>query len=465
MRDENQHGDITRRIHLPDDNDNADNSNIHRNINSIGIASQQYDDGRTYSYSVRFQQLINNTKDLHPIFNETHNNATQSTSPTMDYNPNDISSNKEHNDDTIFDDLTRGFTFAALFCLSLYCLHKCCCYTCIKCGCCPDERIVQARMRKLRLMKKRSYHPNATINGDDGRPPLDTRKWAAWMMAHRGNVDTAEDGGYYYSAVVPGGGSNDDDDGIWDANTDDGSTAWDDETGFIDFGDTATSPTDTGGLELACRSSSNSSKSRSAIPELEYGEGEELEDESHDSRLFDVDDGGKGVNREADKFFTGGGRRRGQENGGNNGIGQAGRIKDRAVVVADRNNMTVGESNEHCMTEQSFFEAMQQPLSGRNDAGSILVNGSEGGDAINVSVTMPHDTTPMVDAGNWERENDEDIELMEMDSDNIDADDRGYDEETDLLGLRSDSPPPLDLEEMSRIEKKLIEDMENAKPF
>jgi hypothetical protein len=465
VKDENQHGDITRRIHLPDDNDNADNSNIHRNINSIGIASQQYDDGRTYSYSVRFQELINNTNNLHPIFNETHNNATQSTSTTMDYNPNNISSNKENNDDTIFDDLTRGFTFAALFCLSLYCLHKCCCYTCIKCGCCPDERVLQARMRKLRLMKKRSYHPSATVNGGDGSPPLDTRKWAAWIMAHGGNVDTAEDSGYYYSAVVPGG-SNDDDGGIWDANTDDGSTAWDDETGFVDFDETATTTTDTGGLELAVRSSNNS-KSKNAIPELEYGEGDELEDESHDSRLFDADDGGKGVNREADKFFTGGGRRGGRENGGNHGIGQAGRIKHKAVVAAHRNEKSFGDidQNQHSISEQSFFEAMQQPpLSGRNDAG-FIVHGSDGSCAIRVSATMPQDTAPTVDAGNWERENDEDIEVMEMDSDNVDADDRGYDEETDLLGLRSDSPPPLDLEEMSRIEKKLIEDMENAKPY
>lgn len=37
-----------------------------------------------------------------------------------------------------------------------------------------------------------------------------------------------------------------------------------------------------------------------------------------------------------------------------------------------------------------------------------------------------------------------------------------YDEETDLLGLRSDSPPPLDLE---LIEKQMVENMENAKLF
>ena len=38
--------------------------------------------------------------------------------------------------------------------------------------------------------------------------------------------------------------------------------------------------------------------------------------------------------------------------------------------------------------------------------------------------------------------------------------DKGYDEETDLLGLWSDSPLPLDLEE---IEKNLMENMEKAK--
>ena len=73
----------------------------------------------------------------------------------------------------------------------------------------------------------------------------------------------------------------------------------------------------------------------------------------------------------------------------------------------------------------------------------------------------PHDSIPIIDefSGN----DDEDIEIME--STDIISDDRGYDEETDLLGLRSDSPPPMDLEEMSRIEKNLIEDMANAKPY
>jgi len=71
---------------------------------------------------------------------------------------------------------------------------------------------------------------------------------------------------------------------------------------------------------------------------------------------------------------------------------------------------------------------------------------------------VPHDSIPTVD--DFSGNEDEDIEIMEMGTD-INADDRGYDEETDLLGLRSDSPPPMDLEEM----KKLMEDMENAKPY
>jgi hypothetical protein len=55
---------------------------------------------------------------------------------------------------------------------------------------------------------------------------------------------------------------------------------------------------------------------------------------------------------------------------------------------------------------------------------------------------------------------------MDEDSNgSIQEDDRGYDHDTDLLGLRSDSPPPLDIKEMSRIEKKLMEDMEKAKLY
>lgn len=63
-------------------------------------------------------------------------------------------------------------------------------------------------------------------------------------------------------------------------------------------------------------------------------------------------------------------------------------------------------------------------------------------------------------------DDDDDTDSQDDDSNgSIQEDDRGYDHETDLLGLRSDSPPPLNLEEMSRIEKMLMEDMENAKLY
>ena len=36
------------------------------------------------------------------------------------------------------------------------------------------------------------------------------------------------------------------------------------------------------------------------MAELEYSEGEELKDESHDLRLFDKEDGGAGADREVE---------------------------------------------------------------------------------------------------------------------------------------------------------------------
>ena len=79
--------------------------------------------------------------------------------------------------DTIFDDLLRGFTFAAFFCLVLYILYKCCYCACVKCGLFPDERVLEARMRRMRLRKKRSYR---LANENEDEPPLDTREWAVW---------------------------------------------------------------------------------------------------------------------------------------------------------------------------------------------------------------------------------------------------------------------------------------------
>lgn len=455
-----QHSDEEiRQIITPQPNHDDAGNNIH---NIYNFPCQQNDGKNNHSDSARLQEVLNDTDNnnaLHPISNETHNNSNNNQTQSQQQHEQDDDKN-----DTIFDDLTRGFSFAALFCFTLYCFHKCCCYTCMRCSCCPDERVLQARMRKLRLMKKRSYIPD---NGSSAGPPLDTRKWAEWMRAHRGTVDTAEeDGNYYYSGISAG-----EDGGVWDANTDDdGSSAWDDETGFVDFEDADTTTT-TDGVEMACRSSST----KNAIPELEYGEGEELEDESHDSRLFDAEDGGKGVNREADKFFTGG-RRGLRENGGNGIIGKTAN-KTKHTTASSKEHDEEPDNwrkdvnpNQNIMSEQTFFNALQ-PLTGRNDTDSIVISVPESNDAIKMPAMIPQATTPIVDAENGESRNcefsndDEDMEIMEMVTYNIDNDDRGYDEETDLLGLRSDSPLPLDLEEMSRIEKKLMEDMENAKPY
>ncbi len=434
IHDEQHYAEDRRIFHyLTDDEDDADN------IHNINVTTQHRDYDRSTNYhSVRLQVSLN------PLHNSSETqyfitNQTQSTTITTNMPKDD--------NDTILDDLTRGFTFAALFCFILFCLHKCFCYTCMRCGCCPDdERVMQARMRKLRLMKKRAYNPDT-----NNSPPLDTRKWAQWMRAHRGTVDTAEDCNYYYSAVVPGGGSGGDGDGgVWDANTDDGSTSWDDETGFVDFEDTGIM-NDGGGLELASRS--RSSQMKNAIPELEYGEGEELEDECHDSRLFDAEDGGKGVNREADRFFTRG--HRGKENGGDGVICHAGEIEDTIATIGTY--PTDFDRHLNSMQKQSFFDVLH------SETTSVHISNPEArvaksSSSVQIMSAVPHDLIPTVD--DFSGNEDEDIDTIEMGTD-INADDRGYDEETDLLGLRSDSPPPMDLEAI----QKLMEDMENAKPY
>ena len=55
--------------------------------------------------------------------------------------------------DTIFDDLLRGFSFASLFCLSIFVLYKLCNYCCVRWGLFPDERVVEARLRRMRLKR------------------------------------------------------------------------------------------------------------------------------------------------------------------------------------------------------------------------------------------------------------------------------------------------------------------------
>lgn len=426
------HDDATT-THLQHDNAD-DNTNI---------SIEQNGNETIHSYSVRLNESQNDTEILNSSASiESHINNTN------DENQNKTQSIPGESDkppDTIFDDLRRGFTFAALFCLGLFFLYKFCCYACIRCGLCPDERVMEARMRKLRLMRKRSYyHHPSDDGGGGGDPPLDTRKWAEWMMANRGAVDTADTGfndGYYYSAAAAassGKGIG----GVWDDDTndsmnEDGSATWDDETGFVDFDH------NNAGVELAFRST------KSAVPELEYGEGDELEDEIHDSRLFDAEDGGKGVDREADKFFKGG--HRGREVGGNflevrknDGEGEPDTkdVASKSIPTGD------SELNQLIMPEQTLFE---MDVSGNPSS------------LITMTMTEEHDGIQIMDNENWERSGEksaDDDEEMNTAFDEVD--DRGYDEETDLLGLRSDSPPPLNLEEMSRIEKNLLEAMEDT---
>lgn len=147
-------------------------------------------------------------------------------------------------------------------------------------------------------------------------------------------------------------------------------------------------------------------------------------------------------------------------------------------------------------SDDSFFDALQPP----SGASSVAVSSSDGGASRRTSGGDGDDDGASSDARNFVRDTVDllgsnnrgaqgnkaaggDIEIEEDGGGNkngdgeeedgrrdlngsvilTDADyDRGYDEETDLLGLRSDSPPPLDLEE---IEKALVKNMENARLY
>ena len=215
--------------------------------------------------------------------------------------------------DTIFDDLLRGFAFAASFSAFIVALHCVCRRACVRCGLLVDDRVLEARMRRMRLRKKRSYRrrvataadaPGGDRDGDDDDddddatmddlPPLDTRKWGEWMATRDGaGAASARDCEFG---------------GVWNSDVDDGSVAaWDDDDdGYVGGGHVGESLVEFG-LEMS---------------ELEYGEGDELEDMPHDSRLFDEEDGGAGAEREAERFFGGGGRAvgvGGATNGGRTG--------------------------------------------------------------------------------------------------------------------------------------------------
>lgn len=329
--------------------------------------------------------------------------------------------------DTIFDDLLRGFTFAATFCALIICIYKFCGYACVKCGIFPDERVMRARWRRSRLKKKRAYGDSNVV------PPLDTRKWAEWS-AKRGRVNA----------------------GVWDsgfgdiennvASQDDDSS----EAGAIVF--------DNSGIEMAeWEDIGNDSGSEM---ELEFGEGEELEDKCHDERLFDADDDGKGVNLEADKFFEHQSKKKVVSKE------KTTKKKNASDKPEPKFKPTLDENTDNNDAPPLFnasFDALDPPSVGNGPSSKSDSNGIDSSSSaakeilLEVSNSKHHHD---LDMNNNELQDSDDEQNDGVDNSFESADDRGYDEDADLLGLRSDSPPPLDLEE---IEKNLVENMNNAK--
>ena len=394
--------------------------------------------------------------------------------------------------DTIFDDLLRGFSFASLFCLSIFVLYKLCNYCCVRWGLFPDERVVEARLRRMRLKRKRSYRNNSNNNQDE-HPPLDTRQWGEWM-AKRGNIIERADGGNFYSSG-----------GVWDA-VDEDSSVWEDDVhfpsddaGFIEFdNDINDNVNGNGILEMAVFPTNNGITDASLSPELEYGEGEELEDASHDGRLFDNVDDGKGVEQEADKFFKGkevGKKKPGdivqertttkkKKNGANDVA--ASDINKRSGTVSISRKIPLNKQTpqdveqDNAVSDDTFFNALQSSPHHRpfgNDSNpspaakeTVKEHGNDadllGFDHNNT--TEKHNNVGELDNDKQRRKNNHRRNQSSSSggfTSSIVVEDKGYDEESDLLGLRSESPPPLDLEEMSRIEQKLNEDMKNAKLY
>lgn len=357
--------------------------------------------------TTKIQSVIHNKK----LFNNTHNSSADDSPPA----------------DTIVDDILRGFSFAFFFCICMICLHKACRYACIRCGILPDDRVVEARWRRLQLKNKRPYfNPHCP-------PNMDTRSLGKWFdQRDRMHPD-------WYA-------------GIWDSSAERSVGSWDDGSdGDIGFDDD--------GIQLSAWDKDDAS---SAAAELEYGEGDELEDKDHDERLFDLEDGGEGMKKEANKFFDWHARKNhatkekfGQidNNNHNNNYAIA---TNKVLAVLQKDTRDV----KNDISDDSFFDALAS-TSRRADVFDVDVKPDN---KANVSSAAVKDCLQKQDNSDNLNHNDELVECGtdEEYDDNVLADDRGYDEESDLLGLRSDSPPPLDLQE---IEKKLRDDMENAKSF
>jgi hypothetical protein len=229
--------------------------------------------------------------------------------------------------------------------------------------------------------------------------------------------------------------------GIWDSSGDRSEGSWDEESGgAIDFDE---------GIQL----SSWNRDDASAATELEYGEGEELEDKSHDERLFDVEDGGAGLKKQANKFFDGTNKLFSKKK-------TESKKQSKATSKDNTSNNSFETESKIDVSDDAFFDALQPP-SGRVDA---FYGNADTEDSLNTANhPFQHHDNPQTTAGNHQNQND--VQQSRNDdcfNDDMLLDDRGYDEESDLLGLRSDSPPPLDLEE---IEKKMLKNMENAKSY
>ena len=309
--------------------------------------------------------------------------------------------------DTILEDILRGFTFAFLFCICLVCIHRVCWYSCIRCGILPDDRLLEARWKRYQLKHKRAYAK------PDSMDPRTLGKW----------FDQRD-------KMHPDGG-------IWDSSSQRSVGSWDDESfGALDFED---------GIQLAPWNGDDAS----SATELEYGEGEELEDKRHDERLFDLDDEGAGLKKQANKFF--GGSKRVFRNGK---VSYQSNIAKTSEDFSSKVNIIRGND----VPDNAFFDALQPPTRRLKDELFVeSANTSHGIQAPQQSKALPRQSNKIKNDANTFNE----INTEHLNND-ITLDDRGYDEESDLLGLRSDSPPPLDLEE---IEKKMIENMENAQNF
>jgi len=291
---------------------------------------------------------------------------------------------------------------------------------------------MRARWRRSRLKKKRAYGDSNVV------PPLDTRKWAEWS-AKRGRVNGGVwDSGFDDIENGAAGGSRDDD----------GS-----EAGAIVF--------DNSGIEMAEWEDDSTSEM-----ELEFGEGEELEDKSHDERLFDGEDDGKSVVEEANKFFD--------------------KQQSKKTVPKEKStkkNIQQNDSDKPDLESKSkadekadevdspplfsaSFDGLDPPsgengLASKPDSGNNVDSSSSAAKEFLLEVSKNNVQHPNQNTKNEKlQEEDGDEQNEELGNSFVSADDRGYDEDADLLGLRSDSPPPLDLEE---IEKNLVENMSNAK--